>query len=93
MRETWPQFEKKIIAIACSTLLGKNNEEREEIKDYLSRAYSMRNCIVHGSDISETNPFELVEEISERRDFVNTSLKELQTLSYSSNDRQIIVFM
>lgn len=40
----------KLIAIACSTLLGKNEGEREEIKQTLVKAYSFRNCIVHGSE-------------------------------------------
>jgi len=40
----------KLIAVACSTLLGKNEEEREEIKQTLVKAYSIRNCIVHGSE-------------------------------------------
>lgn len=42
-----------IIAIACSTLLGKNEEEREKIRSFLSKAYSIRNKIVHGQEFSE----------------------------------------
>jgi len=56
----------KIIAIACSTLLGKNNEEREEIKNTLNMAYSMRNDIVHGGEYrKDVDPFGVVEEISD----------------------------
>jgi hypothetical protein len=36
------------IANACSNLLGKNDEEREEIRFFLANAYSTRNLIVHG---------------------------------------------
>ena len=42
----------KLIAVACSTLLGKNEKEREDIKQKLVEAYSIRNCIVHGSEYS-----------------------------------------
>ena len=56
----------EIIAIACSTLLGNNNEERENIKENLKIAYSMRNSIVHGGEYSkDTNPFVIVENISD----------------------------
>ena len=55
-----------IIAIACSTLLGNDEEEREEIKKTLNTAYAMRNSIVHGSDYGKKiNPFEVVEMIKE----------------------------
>lgn len=43
----------QIVAIACSTLLGKSDEEREEIRRFLAKAYSIRNCIVHGSEYEE----------------------------------------
>ena len=56
----------KIIAIACSTLLGSNDEEREEIKNTLSMAYSMRNSIVHGGECrKDVNLFEVVEDVIE----------------------------
>lgn len=41
------------IAKACSDLLGKNDEEREEIKLVLSKAYKLRNLIVHGAEYSQ----------------------------------------
>jgi len=39
-----------IIAVACSTLLGKNQSDREKIRKTLTEAYHVRNCIVHGSE-------------------------------------------
>jgi hypothetical protein len=63
----------KIIAIACSTLLGNNDEEREEIKNTLNTAYSMRNSIVHGAEYTkDVNPFVVVEEI---RHYLRDSIK------------------
>lgn len=44
----------KAIAIAGSILLGRNEEEREEIKRALTEAYLIRNCVVHGSDFPRT---------------------------------------
>lgn len=61
--EKYASSRGKIIAIACSSLLGEDDAQRKEIKDVLTKAYKMRNCIVHGSDISEDNPFEIIEEI------------------------------
>jgi hypothetical protein len=39
----------RTIAIACSTLLGKNESERERIKKLMLNAYKIRYSIVHGS--------------------------------------------
>ena len=39
----------EIISIGASMLLGKDNCEREEIRDYLRKAYRVRNKIVHAS--------------------------------------------
>lgn len=64
--ERHAQSRGRIIAIACSTLLGRNNQEREEIKNTLKSAYSMRNTIIHGGEYNkDLNPFEIVEDISE----------------------------
>jgi len=45
---------KRRIVEACSDLLGKNFEEREEIKHYMTKAFRIRNRIVHGSE--QTKP-------------------------------------
>ena len=37
----------KIIAIACSVLIGENENDREQIKENLLKAYKIRNAIVH----------------------------------------------
>jgi hypothetical protein len=43
-----------VIGTACSLLLGKTDEEREEIYDFFVKAYALRNKIVHGSQIDFT---------------------------------------
>ena len=41
----------QIIGTGCSALLGKTDGEREEIYNFLKKAYKLRNAIVHGSTI------------------------------------------
>lgn len=38
------------IANGCSDLLGRNNEEKEEIRRFLLKARSVRDLMVHGSE-------------------------------------------
>jgi hypothetical protein len=40
----------RIIAVGCSCLLGKNEGQRLEIESFLTEAYRIRNCVVHGSE-------------------------------------------
>lgn len=42
-----------IIPVAAAMLLGKTEEERQEITDVMETAYNIRNCIVHGSDYQQ----------------------------------------
>jgi len=68
------------IAIACSTLLGKNEEEREEIRSFLTKAYELRNCIVHGSEYKKPyvkKEFEISDFVSEIEDYLRESIKKL----------------
>jgi len=75
----------KLIAVACSTLLGKNEEEREDIKQTLVEAYSIRNCIVHGSEYPRLEPDEkgevyldtLPDLVSKVEDYLRESIKKL----------------
>jgi hypothetical protein len=41
----------EFIGLGCSMLLGKNQKERNEIKQFLSKAFLLRNKIIHGSEI------------------------------------------
>jgi len=70
----------QIIAIACSTLLGKSDEEREEIRQFMIKAYSVRNCIVHGSEYPKPfvkKKYEMNEFVSKIEDYLRESIKKL----------------
>lgn len=73
-----------IIGIACSTLLGTNEEERGEIKRTLIEAYSIRNHIVHGSEYQRLKPIDkdayediLPDLVSEVENYLRESIKKL----------------
>lgn len=62
----------QLIGLGCSILIGKNDKEREEISDFLERAYKIRNKIVHGSEV--TVEFQL---ISRMEDYLREAIKGL----------------
>lgn len=70
----------QIIAIACSTLLGKTDAEREEISQLLTEAYSIRNYIVHGSEykkMKSDDAFYIEDFVSNVEDYLRESIKKL----------------
>jgi len=72
----------QIVATACSILLGENDEERENIKDFLTKAYSIRNCIVHGSEYQQPIVFKgkqsfMPEFVSILEEYLRKSIKKL----------------
>jgi len=70
----------QIVATACSILLGKNDEEREEIRRFLTKAYSVRNCIVHGSEYQKpiiNKEYDIPEFVSKIEDYLRESIKKL----------------
>lgn len=75
----------KPIAVACSNLLGKNEEERKKIKQTLAEAYLIRNSIVHGSeypriesDDKEEVYFDTLSDlVSKVEDYLRESIKKL----------------
>lgn len=85
------QGEKRIsakgrtMAIACSTLLGKDKKERDKIKRTLLEAYSIRNSIVHGSEVrrfesdaKEDLQFDTLPDlVSDVEDYLRESIKKL----------------
>lgn len=44
-----------VIGLACSMLIGKDNDERKKIKINYEDAYSIRNIIIHGGNINRLN--------------------------------------
>jgi len=69
----------RIIAVACSTLLGKTDEEREQIRQLLSEAYEMRNYIVHGAEYKKKSDdvYYIPELVSKVEDYLRESIKKL----------------
>lgn len=66
-----------IVATCCSALLGTNDKERAEISNFLTRAYSIRNCIVHGSEYQKPfvyKEYDLVRFVSRISDYLSVSI-------------------
>lgn len=72
----------RFIGLGCSMLLGKNNQEREEIREFLIKAYSIRNDIVHGSEFSTpigigNKKYEMQDFLNQLRDLLRRSIMKL----------------
>lgn len=70
----------QIIAVACSILLGKNEEEREEIRTALTKAYTIRNYIVHGAEYKfpiDEEGFGFPSFVNDIEDYLREALKKL----------------
>jgi hypothetical protein len=72
------------IGMGCSMLIGKNNEEREKIKNKFDIAYKIRNIIVHSKDfgsVTNENMKEFYKNIGkenlEIRDYLRKSIIKL----------------
>jgi len=64
-----------LAAIACSILLGRNEKEREEIRKSLTKAYSMRNSIVHGAEYKKES--DMLEFVAQIEEYLRGSIKKL----------------
>jgi hypothetical protein len=70
----------RTIAIACSILIGKNETERERIKNVMLTAYKTRNMIVHGSSkFSSEQVYALIDLISKVENLLRESIKHFIT--------------
>jgi len=74
----------RYIGLGCSMLLGKNDKEREEIDEFLVKAYNIRNRIVHGSEFITSiqiqianNTYEMKGIVSQLQKYLRESIKEL----------------
>jgi hypothetical protein len=73
----------QFIGLGCSMLLGNDDEEREEISQFLANAYKIRNDIVHGrqfvtSSIKVGNKvYEINDFISKLMGYLRESIKKL----------------
>ena len=50
----------QVIGLACSMLLGKNNDERKIIKENIELAFRRRNDVVHGKDFDFDQIYTLI---------------------------------
>ena len=73
----------QFIGLGCSMLLGNNDKEREEINEFLVRAYTVRNKIVHGSEFIANSikirneTYEIEDFISQLQEYLRKSIKKL----------------
>ena len=63
-------------------LLGKNDQERDEIHKFIMKAYEIRNKIVHGSEFNtsikmKSGEYELNKFVLQIQDYLKESLKSL----------------
>jgi len=72
------------IGLGCSMLLGKNDKERQEIYDFLVKAYEIRNDIVHGSEFITSiqmqvgdKTYGIQEVVVQLREYLRESIKKL----------------
>jgi predicted ATPase len=65
------------IAVRCSQLLSKNDEEKQEIKRVFNEAYRIRNQLVNrpGSEKSEEDSDYAWDVISRTRDYLRLAIK------------------
>lgn len=80
LKEKAKSSQGEMIAVACSVLLGKNEEERDTVRRFLREAYSIRNCIVHGSDYPKPKidkEYEMSEFVPKIEDYLRDSIKKL----------------
>jgi hypothetical protein len=77
-----PSNTGQIVGMGCSMLLGNDENERIEIRQFLKRAYDVRNAIVHGSEFDTPikvvgKSFKLDDFVSELREYLRKSIKKL----------------
>jgi len=72
----------QFIGLGCSMLLGRSDEEREEINKFLVEAYKIRNRIVHGSEFVtpiklNNKTYEIYEFVFQLQKYLRESIEKL----------------
>jgi len=72
----------KFVGLGCSMLLGNSTEERNEIKQFLIKAFDIRNKIVHGDDLKtpiqvNRKKYEIKEFSVQLQKYLQHSIKKL----------------
>jgi len=78
-RETAGSSQKQKIANGCSDLLGRNEEEKEEIKCFLLKARYIRDLIAHGAEykLKDTIGKYDIDFVPKLEDYLRDSIKKL----------------
>jgi len=72
----------QFIGLGCSMLIGKNREERNEIKQFFIKAFDIRNKIVHGLEVKipimiNKKEYMMRDISSQLQEFLGASIKKL----------------
>jgi len=65
------------ISIGCSDLVGETGKEKGYIVSFLSKAYSLRNLVVHAADYKVKDEYEIPRVVSETEDLLRKALNKL----------------
>ena len=70
------------IGLGCAMLLGTSPEERKSIKQFLGKAFTIRNKIIHGSEVKSpiivnNQDYEMRDFAFQFREFLRASIKKL----------------
>ena len=72
----------ELIGLGCAMLLGTNQKERDAIKQFLIKAFIIRNKIIHGSEVKtpliiNNEKYQMSDVTSKLREFLRSSIKKL----------------
>ena len=72
----------EFVGLGCSMLLGTNIVERKEIKEFLKKAFAIRNKLVHGSEVKTPiiingKKYEMGDVASKLRKYLGASIRKL----------------
>ena len=72
----------QLIGLGCSMLIGTNQKDRDKIKNFLKKAFSIRNDIVHSSEVKtpiqiNNKKYKMNEFALELQEYLRASIKKL----------------
>jgi hypothetical protein len=72
----------EFVGLGCSMLLGTNMAERNEIKEFLKKAFNIRNKITHGSEVKtpiiiNKEKYEISDIALKLREYLGASIRKL----------------
>lgn len=73
----------QVIGLACSMLLGEDNQQRKNISDVLENSFCLRNKIVHGRDY---NQIEISENLPVLENYMRKAILRLNPVNRSQKN-------